>query len=63
MVIKAKDVRKLVSADQPVLLMICKHVLLDVVEFDKVLPSSMVTLLQEFENVFPDEISDGLPSI
>ena len=63
MIIKAKDVRKLVNVDQPVLLMICKHVLLNVDELDKALPSSVVALLQEFEDVFPDEIPDGLPPI
>ncbi|XP_027158252.1 uncharacterized protein LOC113759872 [Coffea eugenioides] len=42
MIIKAKDVRKVVNSDQPVLLMICKHVLLDVAELDKALPSILV---------------------
>nr|XP_027109191.1 uncharacterized protein LOC113729063 [Coffea arabica] len=55
-----KDVRKIVYSDQPVLLMICKHVLLNVDELDKALPSSVVALLQEFEDVFSDEIPDGL---
>nr|XP_027109255.1 uncharacterized protein LOC113729128 [Coffea arabica] len=33
-------------------------------ELDKALPSSVVALLlQEFENVFPDEVPDGLPPI
>nr|XP_027121574.1 uncharacterized protein LOC113738538 [Coffea arabica] len=50
-IIKAKDVRKVVNSDQPVLLIICKYVLLDVAELDKALPSSMVTLLQEFEGI------------
>nr|XP_027062824.1 uncharacterized protein LOC113689221 [Coffea arabica] len=59
MIIKAKDVRKAINSDQPVLLMICKHVLLDVAELDKVLPACMVTLLQEFDDVFPDEVPDG----
>ena len=63
MIIKAKDVRKVINSDQPILLMICKHVLLDVAELDKALPSSMVALLQEFEDVFPDEVPDGLPPI
>ncbi|XP_071926154.1 uncharacterized protein [Coffea arabica] len=63
MIIKAKDVRKLANADQPILLMICKHVLLGVVELDKALLSSMVALLQEFMDVLPDEILDGLPPI
>ncbi|XP_071923181.1 uncharacterized protein [Coffea arabica] len=63
MIIKAKDVRKIVYSDQPVLLMICNHVLLNVDELDKALPSSVVALLQEFEDVFSDEIPDGLPPI
>ncbi|XP_027183850.1 uncharacterized protein LOC113782139 [Coffea eugenioides] len=63
MIIKAKDVRKVMYSDQPLLLVICKYVLLNVDELDKALPSSVVALLQEFEDVFPDEIPDGLPLI
>ncbi|XP_071914044.1 uncharacterized protein [Coffea arabica] len=63
MIIKAKDVRKIVYSDKPVLLMICKHVFWNVDELDKALPSSVVALLQEFEDVFPDKIPDGLPPI
>nr|XP_027062823.1 uncharacterized protein LOC113689219 [Coffea arabica] len=40
-----------------------QHVLLDVAELDKALPSSMIALLQEFEDVFSDEVLDGLPFI
>ena len=32
-------------------------------ELNKALPSSVVALLQEFEDVFPDEVLDGLPPI
>nr|XP_027090404.1 uncharacterized protein LOC113711436 [Coffea arabica] len=63
MIIKAKDVRKLVNSDQPVLLLVCKHVLLNIDELNNALPSSVVALLQEFEDVFPDEVPDGLPPI
>ncbi|XP_027090356.2 uncharacterized protein [Coffea arabica] len=63
MIIKAKNVRKIVHSNKPLLLVICKHVLLNVDELNKALPSSVVALLQEFEDVFPDEIPDGLPPI
>ena len=63
MIIKAKDVRKCVYSNQPLLLMICKHVLLNVDELDKALPWSVVALLQEFEDVFLDEVPDVLPPI
>lgn len=46
MIIKAKEVRKCVNSDQPVLLMICKHVLLNVDELDRALPSGVVALSQ-----------------
>nr|XP_027101102.1 uncharacterized protein LOC113720450 [Coffea arabica] len=36
---------------------------LDVAKLDKALPSSIVALLQEFEDVFPNEVPDGLPPI
>ena len=63
MIIKAKDIRKVVHSNQPILLVICKHVLLNVDELDKALHSSVVALLQEFDDVFSDEIPDGLPPI
>ncbi|XP_071926125.1 uncharacterized protein [Coffea arabica] len=63
MIIKVKNVGKVVNSDQPVLLMISKHVLLNVDELNKALPSSVVALLQEFEDVFPDEVPDGLSPI
>ena len=32
-------------------------------DLDPILPSSVVSLLQEFEGVFPDEVPDALPPI
>jgi hypothetical protein len=37
--------------------------LLNTNKLDSVLPSSVVSLLQEFEDVFPDEVVHGLPPI
>ena len=46
MIIKAKDVRRVVQSNQPLLLVLCKHVLLNANELDKALPSSVVALSQ-----------------
>ncbi|XP_027177997.1 uncharacterized protein LOC113777156 [Coffea eugenioides] len=46
MIIKAKDDRKVMQSNQPLLLVLRKHVLLNADEFDKALPSSVVALLQ-----------------
>ena len=40
-----------------------KEALLNTNDLDPALPSSVVSLLQEFEDVFPDEVPDGLPPL
>ena len=60
---KEKDVRKALLLRQPILVLICKESYLSSNDLDPSLPSSFVSLLQEFQDVFPDDIPSGLPPI
>ena len=40
-----------------------KETFLNTNQLDASLPSSIVSLLQEFDDVFPDEVPNGLPPI
>ncbi|XP_039054284.1 uncharacterized protein LOC120196581 [Hibiscus syriacus] len=57
-----KEIRKCLSSQQSLLILMYKeHCLL--VEIPPDLPLSIASLLQDFEDVFPQEIPDGLPPI
>ena len=57
-----KDIRKCLSSQQTLLILMYKeYCLLSDIPND--LPTSITSLLQEFEDVFPDETPSGLPPI
>ena len=60
---KEKDVRKALLLRQPILVLVYKESYLSSNDLDPSLPSSFVSLLQEFQDVFPDDIPSGLPPI
>ena len=45
------------------IVLLYKEALFNINQLDTSLPSSIVSLLQEFEDVFPEEIPKGLPHI
>ena len=49
--------------DQPMILLVFKESYLNTDETNQSLPSMAVSLLQEFDDVFPEEIPSGLPPI
>ncbi|XP_057499231.1 uncharacterized protein LOC130783548 [Actinidia eriantha] len=57
-----KDKRAMFSS-QPMIVLLYKEAFINTNGFDSVIPSSVVSLLQEFEDVFPDEMPHGLPPI
>nr|XP_027075856.1 uncharacterized protein LOC113699695 [Coffea arabica]XP_027075857.1 uncharacterized protein LOC113699696 [Coffea arabica] len=57
---KNKEVHKLLLSKQVVYILYCKEVILLSHEVLNDLPSEISSLLQEFENVFPDEIPSAL---
>ncbi|XP_056164087.1 uncharacterized protein LOC130137325 [Syzygium oleosum] len=60
---KSSEVRRALILDRPILVLLYKEALFTTNELDPNLPSSVVSLLQEFEDVFPDELPGGLPPI
>ncbi|XP_027150387.1 uncharacterized protein LOC113750629 [Coffea eugenioides] len=63
LLIKTNIVRKVLSINTPVFVLLCKEVMVITSDLTNTLPSSIVSLLQEYDDVFPDEIPSGLPPI
>ena len=57
------DVKKALFSNQPMILLVYKEALLNTNDFDSTLHSSVVSLLQDYEDVFPEETPQGLPPI
>ena len=60
---KMSDVKKALTMRQPLLVLVYKDVLIVSNEIDKSLPSVIVDLLQENEDLFPEDVPNGLPPI
>ena len=60
---RMSDIKHAFHHTQPMILFLYKEALLTTNELDPSLPSSVVTLLQDFEDVFPEETPSGLPPI
>ena len=60
---KLYDVKSVFYTNQPIFVLLYKEVCFNTNEIDESLPSVVVSLLQEYENVFPNDIPSGLPYI
>jgi hypothetical protein len=60
---KESEVKRAFLADKPMIFLFYKNSYLNLNETNQFLPSLAVSLLQEFEDVFLEEISSGLPPI
>ena len=60
---RASEVKKALFLNKPMIVLLYKEALFNTNQLDTSLPSFIVSLLQEFEDVFPEEISKGLPLI
>ena len=60
---KASDVKSAFYTNQPIFVLLDKEVCFNTNELDESLPSVVVSLLQEYEDVFPDDVPSGLPPI
>ena len=49
--------------NKPMIVLLYKEAFLNTNEIDSALPSSVVSLLQEYDDVFPEETPSGLPPI
>ncbi|XP_071939939.1 uncharacterized protein [Coffea arabica] len=63
LLIKAKKVRKLMTDEQPLLMLVSKEVALNVHELDIDIPLEVKSLLQEYADVFPEDVPSGLPPL
>ena len=60
---KASDVKNSFYTNQPIFVLLYKEVCFNTNELDESLPSVVVSLLQEYEDVFPNDVPSGLPPI
>ena len=58
---KASDVKSAFYTNHPILVLLYKDVCFNTNELDESLPSVVVSLLQEYEVVFPNDVLCGLP--
>ncbi|XP_024009610.1 uncharacterized protein LOC112084607 [Eutrema salsugineum] len=59
--LRAGDVKRSLSSNQPVLLFVFKEALTNMTNLTPVLPSKIQTLLQEYNDVFPEDNPKELP--
>ncbi|KAH9724610.1 Endonuclease [Citrus sinensis] len=60
---KESEVKRAFFSKQPIVVLLCKEACLHTNELNFSLPSAIVTLLQDFDDVFPNEVPNGLPPI
>ena len=60
---RASEIKKTLFLHQPMIVLLYKEAFLNTNEFDPTLPSSITSLLQEYEDAFPEETPYGLPLI
>ena len=60
---KTSEIKRAMFTNQPMIVLVYKEAFLSTNDIDSVLPSPVVSLLQEFKDVVPKEIPHGLPPI
>jgi hypothetical protein len=60
---KASDVKSAFYANQPIFVLLYKEACFNTNKLDESLPSVVVSLLQEYGDVFPNDVPSGLPPI
>ena len=60
---KASDVKNAFYTNQPIFVFLYKEACFNTDEFDESLPNVVVSLLQEYEDVFSNDVPSGLPPI
>ena len=61
--VKESEARSVFFTNKPMILLVYKKVYFNTNDLDRVVPIVPVSLLQEFENVFPKDIANGLPPL
>ncbi|XP_030963446.1 uncharacterized protein LOC115984553 [Quercus lobata] len=60
---KASDVKNAFYTNQPIFVLLYKEACFNTNELDESLPSVVIFLLQEYEDMFPNDVPSGLPPI
>ncbi|KAH9763304.1 hypothetical protein KPL70_001120 [Citrus sinensis] len=60
---KESEVKRAFFSKQPIVVLLCNEACLQTNELNFSLPSAIVTFLQDFDDVFPNEVPYGLPPI
>ena len=63
LVAKKSDIKQALFSQQNLLVLVYKEAMLNTNDLTSTLPSVVLTLLQEYEDIFPNEIPPGLPPI
>ena len=61
--VKASEMKRAMFLNQPMIVLLYKEAYLDTNKLDASFPSLVVSLLQEFDDVFLEEVPHGLPPI
>ena len=56
--VRASEIKQALFSHQPMIVLLYKEAFFNTNEFDPTLPSSITSLLQEYEDVFPEEAPD-----
>lgn len=60
---RSSEVRKALLLKQPILVLMYKENCFNTNELPKSIPSSVVSLLQDFKDIFPEGVPSGLPPL
>ena len=60
---KASDVKSAFYANQPIFILLYNEACFNTNKLDESLPSVVISLLQEYEDVFPTDVPSGFPPI
>jgi uncharacterized membrane protein len=60
---KASDIKIAFYTNQPIFALFYEEACFNTNELDESLPSVVVSLLQEYEDIFPNDVPSGLPPI
>ena len=60
---KEREIKSAFKANRPMILFVYKEAYFSASDLDSPLPSCAISLLQEFGEVFPEEIPKGFPPI
>lgn len=58
-----REIKRSLILNHPLLVLLYKEALFNINKLEETLPSSIVSLLQEFQDVFPKDVPNGLPRI